>query len=256
MLKQKFDSVPWTTNQTFKGIFFTLIPWISFTVVSSLLSTSTTSQAAKPLNPQVDAANAIVSLIFSLVIYSAFLIAPFFYARRYSQTAISNQRSVWQLLGFRHFNVGLTVLLVLGSLVLIILLNQIYTYLITTFHLPLQTNDQFVLQRAKTAPITTYASLFTAVFVAPFCEEIFFRSFSFMGLKNGMQPAVAVILSALIFGVAHGDPASLPVLFCIGIALAGLRLLIGSYWPGFFLHFLNNALSALLIILTVHGIHI
>ncbi|GCE16649.1 CPBP family glutamic-type intramembrane protease [Dictyobacter kobayashii] len=63
-------------------------------------------------------------------------------------------------------------------------------------------------------------------------------------------------MSALIFGVAHGDPASLPVLFCIGIALALLRLLTNSYWPGFFLHLLNNALSALLIILVLHGIQI
>ncbi|GLV56450.1 hypothetical protein KDH_32910 [Dictyobacter sp. S3.2.2.5] len=256
MLKQKFDRVPWTTTQTFNGIFLTLIPWIAFTVVSSLFSTSTTGQAAKPLDPQADIANAVVSLIFSLIIYSAFLMAPFFYARRYSQADGADQRSVWQMLGFRRCNVGLAVLLVLGLLVLIILLNQVYSYLITTFHLPLQTNDQLVLQRAKTAPITTYVSLFIAVVVAPFCEEIFFRSFSFMGLKNGMPPVIAVILSALIFGAAHGDPASLPVLFFIGIALAILRLVTGSYWPGYFLHFLNNALSALLIILAVHGVHI
>ncbi|GCE16650.1 hypothetical protein [Dictyobacter kobayashii] len=191
MLKQKFDNVPWTTKQTFNGIFFTLIPWIAFTIVSSLFSTSTASQSTKPLNPQADIANAVVTLIFSLVVYSAFLIAPFFYARRHRQSAISDQRSVWQMLGFRRFNVGLAILLVLGSLVVIILLNQGYSYLITTFHLNLQTNDQVVLQRAKIEPITTYASLFTAVFIAPFCEEIFFRSFSFMGLKNGMQPAVA-----------------------------------------------------------------
>ncbi|GCE24770.1 hypothetical protein KDA_02540 [Dictyobacter alpinus] len=257
MLKQKFDSVPWTTQQTFNGIFFTLVPWIAFTALTTFLSgnTNTIDTSARPLASQVDISNAIVTLIFSLVVYSGFLVAPFYYARRSRQATIHDQRSVWELLGFRGFNVGLTLLLVLALLILIILLNQIYSFLITTFHLHLQTNDQLVLHRAKVAPITTYVSLFTAVCIAPFCEEIFFRSFSFMGLKNGMQLWVAVIMSALIFGVAHGDPASFPVLFFIGVALALLRLWTRSYWPGFFLHFLNNGLSAVLIILALNGLN-
>lgn len=257
MLKQKFDSVPWTIQQTFNGIFFTLVPWIAFTALSTFLggNTNTVDTSSRPLAFQVDVSNAITTLIFSLIVYSAFLIAPFYYARRGRQAPEYNQRSVWDLLGFRRFNIGTTALLVLGFLVLIILLNQVYSFLITTFHLHLQTNDQLILHRARVAPITTYVSLFTAVCVAPFCEEVFFRSFSFMGLKNGMQIWVAIIMSALIFGVAHGDPASFPVLFCIGVALALLRLWTGSYWPGFFLHFLNNGLSAILIILALHGLN-
>ncbi|GCF07356.1 CPBP family intramembrane glutamic endopeptidase [Dictyobacter arantiisoli] len=256
MLKQKFDSVPWTIKQTFNGVFFTLVPWIAFIVVNSLFTTSTNPASAKPLSPQVDVTNAITSLIFSLVIYCIFLIAPFLYARRSQRAPISDSRSVWQLLGFRRFNVGFSVLLVLAALVVIIVLNQSYAFLIQTFHLHLQTNDQVILQNAKIAPITTYVSLFVAVLIAPFCEEIFFRSFTFMGLKNGMRLGVAVVMSALIFAVAHGDPGSFPILVCIGLALAGLRLVTGSYWPGFMLHLLNNGLSAVLVILAIHGITI
>jgi membrane protease YdiL (CAAX protease family) len=257
LLKQKFDTVPWTINQTFNGVFFTLLPWIAFLAANAFLSAhmGVSAQSTMPLSFQMDSENAIVTLLFSLLVYCVFLAAPLYYARRSQRTSTTDTRSVWQLLGFRHFNVGYAIVLVLIALVIIILLNQVYSFLITFFHWNLQTNDEVVLKNARLEPITTYVSLFVAVFIAPFCEEVFFRSFTFMGLKNGMTLSVAIIMSALIFGVAHGDPASFPVLVCIGIALALLRMLTGSYWPGLMLHLLNNALSALLVILAMHGIN-
>lgn len=258
MLKQKFDSVPWTIDQTFKGVLFTLIPWIGFLVADSLLNAhmGSSAQSTKPLSPQLDGENAFVFLLFSLLVYCIFLIAPLYYARRAQRTPSADTRSVGQLLGFRRFHLGYAVILVLVAMALIVLLNQAYDFLITTFHLNVQTNDQVLLKNAKIEPITTYVSLFVAVFVAPFCEEVFFRSFTFMGLKNGMSITVAIIMSALIFGVAHGDPSSFPVLFCIGVALALVRLLTGSYWPGLILHLLNNVLGAALILLAMHAINL
>lgn len=258
MLKQKFDSVPWTIDQTFRGVLFTLVPWIGFLVADALLNAhmGSSSQSTKPLSPPLDSANAIITLLFSLLVYCVFLIGPIYYARRAKRAPISDTRSVRQLLGLRRFHPGYAVILVLLALVLIVLLNQAYTFLITTFHLNVQTNDQVLLKNAKIEPITTYVSLFVAVCIAPFCEEIFFRSFTFMGLKNGMSIPIAVVMSALIFGVAHGDLSSFPVLFCIGVALALLRLLTGSYWPGLVLHLLNNALGAVLIVLAMHSINL
>jgi uncharacterized protein len=256
LLKQKLDSVPWTIDQTFKGVLFTLVPWIGFLAADALLNAhmGSSSQSTKPLSPQLDSENAIIFLVFSLLVYCVFLVAPLYYARRAQRAPISDKRSIGQLLGFRRFHPGYAILLILVALTLIILLNQAYDFLITTFHLNVQTNDQVLLKNAKFEPITTYVSLFVAVLIAPFCEEVFFRSFTFMGLKNGMSMVVAIIMSALIFGVAHGDPSSFPVLFCIGVALALLRLLTGSYWPGLILHLLNNALGATLVILAMHSI--
>ncbi len=257
MFKQKFDNVPWTINQTFRGVFYTLVPWIIFLAADAFLNShiGASSQSTRPLSFQMDSENAIVSLLFSVLVYCVFLAAPLYYARRAQRTSTSETRSVWQLLGFRRFQVGYSIVLVLVALVIIILLNQAYSFWITFFHWNLQTNDQVILKNARLEPITTYVSLFVAVFIAPFCEEVFFRSFTFMGLKNGMSLSVAIIMSALIFGVAHGDPASFPVLVCIGVALALLRILTGSYWPGLMLHLLNNGLSALLVILAMHGIN-
>lgn len=259
MLIQKFDRVPWTIKQTFSGVLSTLVFWIAILLLNTFTgaSSSTSSQPAQPLPPQIDTINAIISLVFSVIIYSVFLIAPFYYAHKAQHNKTQDDtRSVWDMLGFRRFNLGLTVLLVLSAMAIIIFLNQAYSFLIQDFHLHLQTNDQVILKQSKIAPIATYAALFVAVFIAPFCEEIFFRSFTFMGLKNGMTLGVAIVLSALIFGAAHGDVGSFPILFCIGLALALTRQLTGSYWPGFFLHFLNNGLSAIFVIMVMNNIKI
>src|SRR5258708_21288540 len=102
---------------------------------------------------------------------------------------------------------------------------------ITALHLHVRTNDQVILENSRIAPITTYATLLVSVLIAPFCEEVFFRSFVFCGLLRGMSLVWSIIFSALIFGVAHADPASFAVLFFIGIALAYLRWRTHSIWP-------------------------
>lgn len=256
MLKQKIEEVvPWTTKETFNGTFFTLIPWFVLSSMLSFLNTSTPA-SHKPLSPPIDLLNAVISLVFAVVVEGAFLIAPYYYARRYAKGSQEENRTIWQLLGFRRFDIGLALPWIIILFLSFLLVNVLYQQLITFFNLHVQTNDQRLLDEGKIAPLTTYATLIAAVVVAPFCEEVFFRGFVFMGLRNGMPLWWAIVLSALIFGAAHGDPASFPVLFCIGLALAFIRWRTRSIWPGFILHVMNNGLSAILVVLVLHGVKI
>ncbi len=138
-------------------------------------------------------------------------------------------------------------------LVAILAADYLYGYVIQTFHLPLQTNDQVLLAFSKYAPLTTYATLIVAVFVAPICEEVFFRGFVFAGLLRGMALVWAIVFSSLIFAVAHFDVGSFVVLFIIGLALSFLRWRTKSIWPGILLHMLNNGIAALGIIVVMLG---
>ncbi len=138
-------------------------------------------------------------------------------------------------------------------IVAILTVDNLYQYIINVLHLHLQTNDQVLLEHSKQEPLTTYATLLVAVFVAPFCEETFFRGFVFMGFLRAMPLVWAIIFSALIFGVAHADPGSFAVLVIIGLALAFLRWRTHSIWPGMILHALNNAIAALAVILYMQG---
>jgi len=252
LLEQKFDRVPWTTRQTFLGISLTLVPWLAFSIGLASLGASSSSHPVK-LAPQVDLINAIITLIFSALVEGAFLIAPFYFARKAARSSEMPRRSAFSLLGFRSFNWATALTLIVLFFVSILFINVLYQDIINVLHLHLQTNDQVLIDRSKLAPLTTYATLLASVVIAPFCEEVFFRSFVFMGLLRDMSLIWATVFSALIFGVAHADPASFAVLFCIGLMLAFVRWRTHSIWPGMLLHALNNGVGAVLIILAMNG---
>jgi membrane protease YdiL (CAAX protease family) len=252
LVEHKPDEVPWTIQQTILGILLTLVPW--FIVVSFLNGgkTPTTPSTVLPLG--TDITNAIVTFLVSSIIEGAFIVAPLYFAKRVYHAITPHLRLAWRALGFKEFNVGKAFILVILFGFIIIATDYLYQDVITLFHWHLQTNDQVILTRSKIEPITTYATLLVAVFVAPFCEEIFFRGFVFTGLRRGMPLYLAVIISALLFAAAHGDPASFPVLLVIGLLLAILRWQTKSLWPGILLHCLNNSLGAIEIILVMNGV--
>jgi membrane protease YdiL (CAAX protease family) len=256
LLQHNSDEVPWTIEQTLAGALFTLLPWLAF----AFLITSFGSKTPQPkvFSLQQDIVNAVVGLAVALISEGIFLVAPAYFVKRTVNHSLylrrARRQTMLDMLGFRRFNVLRSLALVILFFVGLIAVNILYTLLITTFHLHIQTNDQVVLERGRVLPISTYTTLAVAVLIAPICEEVFFRSFIFMGLRRGMPLTLSVVLSALFFAVAHGDPASFPVLFIIGLALAIIRWRAYSIWPGIILHTLNNATSALLIILSLRGI--
>jgi uncharacterized protein len=246
------DIAPWTTQQTFFGTLITLIPWIVLTLILASLNQSAT--VTTPLSTQADLIGAIVAIVFTALIEGAFLIAPFYYANAAYRSITPHLRLALKALGFRRFRPGNALFWVIVLMIVIFGVNAFYSYLITVLHLNVQTNDQLLLQQSKVAPLSTYATLFAAVIIAPFCEEVFFRGFVFPGLRHGMSLGWAIIISSLLFGIAHADPGSFPVLFVIGLALAFLRWRTESIWPCIVLHMLNNGIAALAIVLTMQGI--
>lgn len=244
---------PWTIRQTWLGIGLTMIPWIALALALNYLGSSTNSSTT-PLSFRVDLLNAIITLIFSALIEGAFLIAPFYFANAAFRSLPAHWRETFRALGFRRSALGRAVGYIIGFMLLIFVINFVYSSIITTFHLNLQTNDQVLLTRSTQAPITTYATLFAAVFIAPFCEEIFFRGFVFPGLLKAMPVGAAIALSSLLFAVAHADPGSFVVLLVIGLTLAFVRWRTNSIWPGMALHMLNNAIGALSILLVMWGV--
>jgi len=254
LIEKQPDEAPWTIQQTLLGIIVTVVPWLLFAIVLNSLNRGATQNLRTVLPPRVDFVPALVTLIFSSLVEGAFLIGPLYFAYHAFRFVSGRARLAWQALGFRSFHVGMAFAWIILLLVVILSVNVLYGYLIQTFHLPLQTNDQLILKYSKHAPLTTYATLIVAVFVAPFCEEVFFRGFVFAGLRRGMPLVWAIVLSALIFAVAHADPGSFAVLFIIGLALAFLRWRTKSLWPGIFLHALNNGAAALTVVLYMQGI--
>jgi CAAX protease family protein len=247
------EMTPWSWRQTWLGIAFTMLPWMALALALGSLGSATASNTA-PLPFRVDLLSASITLIFSALIEGAFLIAPFYFANAAFRAVRSRARLMLASLGFRGYSIWRASLWIVGFMVVIVAFNLLYSAIITTFHLNLQTNDQVILARSQQEPITTYATLFAAVFIAPFCEEVFFRGFVFPGLLRKMPVALAIVTSSLLFAVAHADVGSFAVLLAIGLLLAIVRWRTGSIWPGMILHMLNNGIGAVSILLVMWGV--
>lgn len=78
------------------------------------------------------------------------------------------------------------------------------------------------------------------------CEEMFFRGLALSGLRKlGLWPALVV--TSLIFGLAHASIYRLLPTMFIGLLLTWLVWRTGSIWTGVIAHALNNGIAATLV---------
>lgn len=77
--------------------------------------------------------------------------------------------------------------------------------------------------------------------IAPFGEELLFRGVLFTWLRR-WGFVLAAILSALVFGVAHGFNVVFPAAVVLGVLCAILYEKSGSIWPSVSAHAANNTL--------------
>lgn len=89
--------------------------------------------------------------------------------------------------------------------------------------------------------------IIAVVVMAPIVEEMLFRG-AIEGhlLRKWKNPAWAIIVSSLIFGLVHYNPAQVPFAFVLGIALGWVYYRTGSLFPGMLMHFINNGSSVVL----------
>jgi membrane protease YdiL (CAAX protease family) len=94
---------------------------------------------------------------------------------------------------------------------------------------------------SRAAPF--FANAFVVCIIAPVVEELTFRGvgFGLLAARFGGEPAVVV--SGVLFGLAHGLVEALPLLVAFGIGLAWLRERQNSTIPGIILHACFNAIA-------------
>lgn len=88
---------------------------------------------------------------------------------------------------------------------------------------------------------TIFLMSFSAVIVAPLCEEIVFRGYLFPAAQHFCGPWIAGIFSGMIFGAVHGNLAALLPLTIFGVILAFIYQKTGSIWAPIATHFCFNA---------------
>ena len=95
---------------------------------------------------------------------------------------------------------------------------------------------------------TGLAAFITALLVGllpGFCEEILFRGYVQGRLLKRWSPMAAILLSSLLFAVAHIDPLHVCAVFPTGIWLGVIAYRADSIWPTILCHFANNFLAVI-----------
>ncbi len=89
--------------------------------------------------------------------------------------------------------------------------------------------------------------IISIVVMAPLVEELLFRG-AIQGylMRKWNMPYLGIVISSLIFGVVHGNPAQIPFAFVVGMSLGWMYYLTGSLIPGILMHFINNGSCVLL----------
>jgi len=90
------------------------------------------------------------------------------------------------------------------------------------------------------------ANLAFTVLAVPVVEEMVFRGAGYSLLSARYGKGIAIVGTAVLFGLVHGLVYALPVLVAFGLGLAWLRNRSDSVYPGMFLHGTFNGLAILL----------
>lgn len=98
--------------------------------------------------------------------------------------------------------------------------------------------------------------LFSAVLLAPVFEEILFRGYIAGALRRSYGGAVAWVVSALAFGVAHLIPSVIISASLMGLVLGYYALRYRSLWLAIVLHAMNNATACFLRIVDMEDLNV
>jgi membrane protease YdiL (CAAX protease family) len=252
------DVPTWTFLDTMVGVVLTLVPWLALAALA-LFQSSAQQTANQPNAPTDTIIGGVLAFIVQALLECLFLIAPLWFAvfkprrlARQQGLPEPDAREGLRALGLRAFRPAQALGAFALGVLAILAASYLYSAIAQALHVPVQTNVDQLLARAGSAPWTTLATLLVAVIVAPICEEIFFRGYFFQGLRLRLSVWLSVVLSAVIFGIAHGDPGSLVLLIVIGLLLAIIRWRTRSLWPCMALHIFNNFLGALIIFQALH----
>ena len=130
---------------------------------------------------------------------------------------------------------------VLGvSVVFVFAAMYVLNLLIEQAGIPNTMEETFVAMSRNSFGVLSIALL------APILEELLFRG-AIQGLLQDTlkNPWKAIVISSLIFGIVHMNPAQIPFAFLLGMMFGWLYYRTGSLLPGIVGHVLNNSIATI-----------
>jgi uncharacterized protein len=109
---------------------------------------------------------------------------------------------------------------------------------------------------AQGSPLQFTLLLLLGALATPLAEELLFRGILYTWLRR-WGVAIAVGVSAVIFGLAHGVSVVLPAAILVGVLTGVVYEKSGSVWPAVMVHVVNNTLVFVVVrVLTELGVKV
>ena len=143
--------------------------------------------------------------------------------------------SLWSRGGFHISLLPPILLLVIGVSIINSEMDNI-----TRYFFPMPEFIEKILESVNPDPLT---GMLLMVVAAPFGEEIFFRGALLGGFLRRYSTRTALLVSALLFALAHVNPYQLASAFVAGVVLGAIYIKTKSLWPCVFAHAANNLLA-------------
>lgn len=97
-------------------------------------------------------------------------------------------------------------------------------------------------------PFGVVVTIIGAAVIAPLTEEFAMRGIV-MGSLRKYGEKFAIVASAVLFGLMHGNIRQIPFAFIVGLILGYAVIKTCSLWTGVAIHFINNLFASVLIII-------
>lgn len=161
-------------------------------------------------------------------------------------------------LRFHHLSGGDVRAILIAVLVLIVVrIGTVFQLVATHQTKHVQAGFEHFTVIGRLPHVTTISVVLLAistVIVAPIAEEMLFRGLLFGALAPRLGVLAAAVISALLFGAAHGDAVLFPTLAALGFVNAIAYAATGNLWVPIAVHAINNAVStAFLVTASLQG---
>lgn len=106
-----------------------------------------------------------------------------------------------------------------------------------------------LMDKAFTSMSNQWIGVLCIAIVGPIAEELLFRGAIMRALMKQLSPTKAIVISALIFGIIHLNPAQVIFAFALGLVFGWIYYKTGSLIPVILMHIFTNSFSTVLTIL-------
>ncbi len=144
----------------------------------------------------------------------------------------------------RRVSIGNYVVALFGGMMLAVAANYVTSYLMMLLE-SVGIPYPEIPQNQSGTPTSLVLNLISTAILPALLEEMVMRGYV-LGALRPYGDKLAVVLSAALFGLIHGNVLQLPFAFMLGLALGWLVVQTDCIWPAVLLHFGNNAMSVLL----------